>query len=188
VKQAQVEFLGNIRNCTTRYVTSATSLCIGPSDHAYNFMSRAHKRTQTDGGDIRCTGEDKAHWLKPARGDAMRAESKLGSDIAKPIGGTDYSHGFLACLRIEAINEDDPVEMIGLMLNATGHEISTFDGHRLAVHVHAMSHNSGCTWSFEGKPGQRKATLLAILEVIGQAEHWIAQVSEFIINPVREDS
>ena len=59
----------------------------------------------------------------------------------------------LRCFRVEPVDEQDAVQVVGLVLDAAGQQLGALERHRLAVHVEALGdHAPRRAWS--GRPGR----------------------------------
>jgi hypothetical protein len=61
----QIALIRKFRNSTTRNASTPTTLGIRTRDHGHDFVARIEEGSQTDRCDIRRTGKDQAHRLKP---------------------------------------------------------------------------------------------------------------------------
>src|SRR4051794_271321 len=57
---------------------------------------------------------------------------------AGPVGLADRLHGELALLAVHAVDEQDAVEVVGLVLDAAGQQLRSLEHDRLAEHVLAL--------------------------------------------------
>ena len=92
--------------------------------------------------------------LQPAGGDSVRAGMEGRGWLAEPLRLADEAHRLAPGLWIKLVDEEDSVEVIGLMLDATRQQIAAFDDDRFSVHIHALRHDAQGTLRVEGEPGK----------------------------------
>ena len=84
----------------------------------------------------------------------MRADLDSRCRLAVPLGFANEAQCLHAGPWGEPIDEDDPVEVIGLMLNATGEQVTARNHQRLPVHVHALGHEAVGAFGVEFEAGE----------------------------------
>ena len=113
----------------------------------------------------------------------------VGRLQAEPLGLADHLHGLLAVWRVEAVEEQHPVEVVGLVLDGTGQQVGALDGDRLAVHVEAAGDHGQRALAVDGQAGDRQAALRAVLDVLGEVRtgltRWPTSPSTFQVNTRR---
>src|SRR5438552_7305203 len=120
------------------------------------------------------------------------AEGRMGAQLdrrrmtARPLGFTNRLECQLALLAVQPINEQDAIEVVGLVLDTPGQQLAALDGHRFAVHVHALGDDTHRTLGGEREARNGESALVAVLLLIGQVEYGVHEVPEDIVNPVRE--
>ena len=99
-------------------------------------------------------------------GETLTWRRRLGG----PLGLADRLERGLAGLPVEPVDEQDPVEVVGLVLHAAGQQVAALDGHRLAVHVLALGHHPQGPPGVEVEAREGQAALLALLLLVGEVE------------------
>src|SRR5215469_16979851 len=110
-----------------------------------------------------------------------------GDRLAPPFGGPDLLHGELALRRVEAVDEQNSVQVVGLVLHAARELPGSLQSDRLAVHVEAHGHRAVRPPRRVLQAGKRQAPLVVRLLLLGQHEGRIDQVAQLIINMEGED-
>lgn len=72
----------------------------------------------------------------------MRILTNLRWRLPEPLGFSNQSHGFFAFSRVQSINENDAVEVVGLMLHASRKKVTALNDHRFTVHVHSSGYDA----------------------------------------------
>src|SRR5215475_7474514 len=76
----------------------------------------------------------------PPSGDPLhrvRRDPDLRDRLSGPFGFPDGLHRELALFGVQPVDEQDAVEVVGLVLDAAGEQFAALDAHRVAVHVEA---------------------------------------------------
>ncbi len=134
------------------------------------------------GGRARAAGQ-----ALTGRGRTCRAarSAPAGRPLA-PLGLADRLHRRLALLGVEPVDEDDPVEVVGLVLDAARQPLRALDGDRVAVHVEALGDDAVRAQAVVGQSGQRQAAFGAVLLVLAEGQLGVDQVAEFAVHVVGE--
>src|SRR5712691_9555669 len=69
----------------------------------------------------------------------VRGDPDLRDGVAVPFGFADGLHGQLALLLAHPVDEQDAVQVVGLVLHAAGEQLGALDRDRLTMHVEALS-------------------------------------------------
>jgi hypothetical protein len=107
---------------------------------------------------------------------------------AEPLGLADRLHRGAACLPIEAVDEQDPVEVVGLVLDRAGEEVRALDDDRLAVHVEPVGDDAAGPEAVDREPGQGQAALGTVLDLLGEPELGVDQVAHLTGDVPGEDA
>jgi hypothetical protein len=107
----------------------------------------------------------------------VRRDLYLRERVAVPLCLPDGLHRELALLLIHPVNEQDAIQVVGLMLDAPGEQFGALDHDRLAVHVEALSDGARRPRGRELEAGQREAAFLILFRLAGQVEDRVDEVA-----------
>ena len=115
----------------------------------------------------------------------MRAEFHLRG-VTKPLCIANGLHCGLARFSIKTINEQDAVQVICFVLHSACKQFAALNDNRLTVHVEALRHDPHCTRCVERESGERQAPFGPILQLIGEIEIRIDEVTHDAIHAICE--
>src|SRR5215469_6299346 len=118
----------------------------------------------------------------------MRRGPHLGDQFAVPFGFPDGLHRELTLLLVKPVDEQDAVEVVGLVLDAAREQFGALDSHGVAVHVEPGGDDPGGARRGELKAGQRQAALLVLLVVSVEGQHRIDQMAGLVAGVIGEHS
>src|ERR1035437_8532361 len=124
---------------------------------------------------------------------ATRSESWVWADLdhggllAGPRGVADRLHGKFAVCLVHPVDEQDAVEVVGLVLDAACQQLRSLTHDRLAMLVEALGHHAQRTGGVNEDAGEGQAPLLALLHLRGEVEAGVDQVTQLVIDVVGED-
>ncbi len=101
---------------------------------------------------------------------------------AEPLRLPDLPHRGLAGLGVQPVDEQHPVEVVGLVLDRPGEQLGALDRHRLAVHVEALGDHRQGALAVVGQLGKGQAALGAVLDLLRQVEHRVDQVADLVVD------
>src|SRR5215469_12624835 len=118
--------------------------------------------------------------------DGVRRYFYLRDRGTGPLRIPDGLHRELALLLVEPVDEQDAVEVVGLVLYAAGEQLAALDRHRVAVHVEPGSDDPWRARRREHQAGQGQAGLVVFLLLAVQGEQRIDQVPGLVPHVVGE--
>src|SRR3712207_6630465 len=98
------------------------------------------------------------------------ARDPAGGAGAEPLRLADRPHRALAGLRVEPLDEEHPVEVVGLVLDRAGQQVGPLHHERLSVHVEAAGDDLTGSTAVEREVRDREAALLTVLGLLRQRE------------------
>src|ERR1700733_8966769 len=123
----------------------------------------------------------------PAEG-LVRGQLPLRNGVAPPFRLADRLHRLLTLLGVHPVDEQDPVQVVGLVLDAAREQFRALDGDRLAVHIEALGHDPPRPLDRVHQAGERQAALVVLVGLLGQVEDRVDQVPGLVvIHVVREN-
>src|SRR5882724_10815631 len=126
---------------------------------------RARRAPCASGGLPRKTSRIRILLLRLGRVVALR----LPEPAHLPAGATGAQdpHGLLAEVGLEAVEEEEPVEVVGLVEEDAAEQVLPFPGELLAVAVEALEGHAPGPDDREVQPGHRQAALLVLPRLRG---------------------
>src|ERR1700691_4985126 len=122
---------------------------------------------------------------RPSLGDVLgrvRRDLDLRDGLAVPLGFPDGLHRELALLPVQPVDEQDAVQVVGLVLHAAGAQFGAVDRDRVAEHVEPGGDDTRRARGRVLQTRQRQAPLVVFLRIAGQLEHRVDQVARLIID------
>src|SRR5579859_2885560 len=106
---------------------------------------------------------------------------------AVPVAGPDLPHGLLAPGGVQPVEEQYPVEVVVLVLQAPRHRAGADDLHRVAVLREALRHHVLPAYRVDVDARYRQAALGAVLLLrVGELQHRVDQVPDDVVHVERE--
>ena len=106
--------------------------------------------------------------------------------VGGPVGLADQPHRLAALLGVEPVDEQDAVEVVGLVLHRPRQQVGALDGDRLAERVPAAGDDLHRPRGVEAQPGQRQAPLRPGLLLVAEGEVGVDEVADGPVDAVGE--
>src|SRR6185369_12369656 len=166
-------------------VTTATRSCdddaIASSDGSATLGVPAKtSRIQVPPGD--CVGAGSAALeMNGRQAGTVRVELDRRRGLAIPLRGPDVLHRPLAGVRVQTINEEYAVEVVGFVLDAPRHQAGSDNLQRVTVFGEALGDDVHPALGVVVEPRDRQAAFLAVLFfLVREVQHRIDQVTEHV--------
>src|SRR5450759_5920931 len=117
----------------------------------------------------------------------VRAGLDDGRLLAGPLGVADRLHGQLAVCLVHAVDEQDAVEVVRLVLDAASQQLCSLTHDRLAMLVETLGHQAKRPGGVKEDAGEGQTALLALLHLRGEVEAGIDQMNKLVIDVIGED-
>src|SRR3954470_14970693 len=111
----------------------------------------------------------------------VRRQLDVQRGLTRPLGLADGFHRQLALLAFEPVDEEDAVQVIGLVLHAAGQQLGALDRDGFTVHVRSFGDHAPGPLGREREAGKGQAAFFTVLLLVAKGEDRVDQVPGHLV-------